>query len=129
MQTLRQQLSDQNGNINPIAFTYTFHISMLQLYDLINIQHHEYDEQDRLSAKETQYRLHQLVDILSLLIPSCGSCLDAYQWYKTHCVPGYGGRSAYDLVKVGRADVVIRYIEQHISQRPALHASESISIH
>lgn len=112
MRTLREQLSDQRGYINPIAFTYVFHISMPTLMASLNIPTCGYEEQDDLYIKNMQRCLSELVDILSGLHPLCGSYLETYEWYKTHCITGFGGLTAYDLVKGGRADAVLHYIEQ-----------------
>jgi len=64
----------------------------------------------RLSARTTQSKLHDLVEILNQMLPWTGSAAQAFLWYRTHPLVSFGGRTAEDLVKEGRAETVKSYV-------------------
>ncbi len=66
---------------------------------------------DRLSSAKTQRRLRAMVEILNRVEPRFGSALMAYAWYRSEPLPGFGGFTAMQLAREGRADDVLSYIE------------------
>lgn len=66
---------------------------------------------DRIASVRTQQRLRQLVEILNRLEPRFGSALIAYAWYRSEPLPGFDGQTAMQLVRDGRADAVMAYID------------------
>ena len=66
---------------------------------------------DRINSDRTQRRLREMVEILNKVEPRFGSPLMAYAWYRSEPLPGFSGQSAMQLVKSGRADDVLDYID------------------
>jgi uncharacterized protein (DUF2384 family) len=66
---------------------------------------------DRINSDRTQRRLREMVEILNKVEPRFGSPLMAYAWYRSEPLPGFSGQSAMQLVKAGRADDVLDYID------------------
>lgn len=66
---------------------------------------------DRVRTDRTQRRLREMVEILNKLEPRFGSALLAYAWYRSQPLPGFSGQTAMQLVKSGRADDVLDYID------------------
>ncbi len=66
---------------------------------------------DRLAAPRTQRRLREMVEILNRVSPRFGSDLLAYAWYRSEPLAGFGGLSAMALVRDGRADEVMAYLD------------------
>ncbi|MDQ0316972.1 MbcA/ParS/Xre antitoxin family protein [Amorphus orientalis] len=65
----------------------------------------------RLQAPRTQQRLRQMLEILNRVEPRFGSPLVAYAWYRSEPIPGFGGLTPMQLVRDGRADEVMTFID------------------
>lgn len=66
---------------------------------------------DRLRSDKTQRRLRQMVEIVNKVEPRFGSALIAYAWYRSEPLSGFSGQTAMQLVRDGRADEVLDYID------------------
>ncbi|GAB1583561.1 MULTISPECIES: MbcA/ParS/Xre antitoxin family protein [Phyllobacteriaceae] len=66
---------------------------------------------DRVHSDRTQKRLREMVEIINKLEPRFGSALMAYAWYRSEPLPGFSGQTAMQLVRSGRADEVLDYID------------------
>ena len=66
---------------------------------------------DRVRSDKTQRRLREMVEIVNKAEPRFGSALMAYAWYRSQPLPGFSGQTAMQLVKQGRADEVLDYID------------------
>lgn len=65
---------------------------------------------DRIASPRTQKRLREMVEVLNRVAPRFGSALIAYAWYRSEPLAGFGGLTAMQLVREGRADEVMEYI-------------------
>lgn len=66
---------------------------------------------DRLRSDKTQRRLREMIEIVNKVEPRFGSALMAYAWYRSEPLSGFSGQTAMQLVKNGRADDVLDYID------------------
>ncbi|ALC11614.1 MULTISPECIES: MbcA/ParS/Xre antitoxin family protein [Sphingopyxis] len=66
---------------------------------------------DRVRSDKTQRRLRELVEILNKVRGRFGSELMAYAWYRSEPLPGFSGQTPMQLVREGRADEVLEYID------------------
>lgn len=66
---------------------------------------------DRVRSDKTQRRLREMVEIVNKVEPRFGSTLMAYAWYRSEPLPGFSGRTAMQLVREGRADEVLDFID------------------
>ena len=66
---------------------------------------------DRIASDKTQRRLRELVEVIDRVAPRLGSALMAYAWYRSEPLPGFSGQTAMQLVRSGRADDVLGYID------------------
>ena len=66
---------------------------------------------ERIRSDKTQSRLRQMVEILNKVEPRFGSTLMAYAWYRSEPLAGFSGQTAMQLVRNGRADDVLDYID------------------
>jgi hypothetical protein len=64
----------------------------------------------RLNSPATQARLRDMVEIINRVLPWAGSVPQAFAWYRAQPLPGFGDRTAEDLVKEGRAEAVKAYL-------------------
>lgn len=66
---------------------------------------------ERISSPRTQKRLREMVELLNRVEPRFGSALIAYAWYRSEPLAGFGGQTAMQLVREGRANDVMEYID------------------
>ena len=66
---------------------------------------------DRIRSDKTQRRLREVAEIVNKVEPRFGSALMAYAWYRSEPLPGFSGMTAMQLVRDGRADEVLDYID------------------
>lgn len=66
---------------------------------------------DRIRSNKTQRRLREMVEVINKVEPRFGSLLIAYAWYRSEPLAGFSGQTAMQLVRDGRADEVLDYID------------------
>jgi uncharacterized protein (DUF2384 family) len=66
---------------------------------------------ERVRSDKTQRRLREMLEIVNKVEPRFGSALIAYAWYRSEPLPGFSGQTAMQLVRGGRADEVLDYID------------------
>lgn len=66
---------------------------------------------NRVHSDKTQRRLREMVEIINKVEPRYGSALLAYAWYRSESLPGFSGRTAMQLVRDGRSDEVMDFID------------------
>ncbi|WP_027155212.1 MbcA/ParS/Xre antitoxin family protein [Mesorhizobium sp. WSM2561] len=66
---------------------------------------------DRVRSDKTQRRLREMIEVINKVEPRFGSVLMAYAWYRSEPLPGFSGQTAMQLVRSGRADDVLDYID------------------
>ena len=62
-------------------------------------------------SDKTQRRLREMIEIVNKVESRFGSALMAYAWYRSEPLPGFSGQTAMQLVRGGRADEVLDYID------------------
>jgi uncharacterized protein (DUF2384 family) len=66
---------------------------------------------DRVGSDRTQRRLREMVEIVNKVEHRFGSPLIAYAWYRSEPLSGFSGQTAMQLVRDGRAEAVLDYID------------------
>jgi hypothetical protein len=66
----------------------------------------------RISARKTQTRLREMLEILNRVEAQAGSEIAAYAWFRSEPLPGFGGMTPDQLVRDGRADQVHAYLDR-----------------
>ncbi|CDX52146.1 hypothetical protein LCM4577_23630 [Mesorhizobium sp. LCM 4577] len=66
---------------------------------------------ERVRSDKTQRRLREMVEIVNKVEPRFGSALMAYAWYRSEPLPGFSGQTAMQLVREGRANEVLDFID------------------
>ena len=66
---------------------------------------------NRVRSDKTQRRLREMVEVINKVEPRFGSPLMAYAWYRSEPLPGFSGQTAMQLVRSGRSDEVLDYID------------------
>lgn len=65
----------------------------------------------KTSARKVDLALSPIVRILAMAIEMTGDESRAAIWFKHQPIPGWSGKTAYDLVGEGKADKVLGYLE------------------
>ena len=65
----------------------------------------------RTGARKVDAALSPVVRILAMASEMAGSEQRAAIWFKHQPIPGWAGKTAYDLVGEGKADKVLAYLE------------------
>lgn len=66
---------------------------------------------DRVRSDKTQRRLREMVEVIIKVEPRFGSTLMAYAWYRSEPLSGFSGQTAMQLVRNGRVDDVLDYVD------------------
>lgn len=67
--------------------------------------------QERVRSNKTQRRLREMMEVINKVEPRFGSALMAYAWYRSEPLPGFSGQTAMQLVRGGRTDEVLDYVD------------------
>ena len=62
-------------------------------------------------ARKVDHALSHVVRILAMASEMAGDENRATIWFKHQPIPGWGGKTAYDLVSEGKSDKVLAYLE------------------
>jgi Protein of unknown function (DUF2384) len=65
----------------------------------------------KVAARKVDAALSPIVRILTMVEEMAGSEQRAAIWFKHQPIPGWAGKTAYDLVEEGKADKVLVYLE------------------
>jgi hypothetical protein len=66
---------------------------------------------DRVQSDRTQSRLREMIEVINKVEPRFGSALIAYAWYRSEPLHGFSGQTAMQLVRAGRAEDVLDYVD------------------
>jgi len=101
---------DQDGYVSPKALADQFHTTVKDVSYLTGISINILGKKARAHSKISQNRLRETVEIINRVTPWCGNVFQAYAWYRSEPLPGFGDLTAEDLVKDGKAEAIKRYI-------------------
>jgi hypothetical protein len=100
-----------NGLLAPQKIATAFRTTKEEIASSAGLGRDAVQRKERSRSDRTQRRLREMVEIINKAEPRFGSALIAYAWYRSEPLPGFSGRTAMQLVKEGRADEVLEYID------------------
>ncbi|HLS68213.1 MAG TPA: antitoxin Xre/MbcA/ParS toxin-binding domain-containing protein [Kiloniellales bacterium] len=107
--TLSQCADD--GLLAPQKIAKAFRTTKEEIASSAGLGRDAVQRKERARSDRTQRRLRQMVEIINKVEPRYGSALIAYAWYRSEPLPGFSGRTAMQLVKEGRAEEVLEFID------------------
>ncbi len=110
MSILTAHLIDKTGYISPRAVAEEFHTTVKEVATLSGLSPDTVAKQNRFGSKASQRRLRDIVMILNRALPWCGTTMQAYAWFRSEPLPGFGDLTAEELVKRGMAEAVMEYV-------------------
>ena len=104
------QYSD-NGLFAPRKIAEAFRTTSEEVARTAGLGRDAVQRKDRIRSDKTQRRLREMVEVINKVEPRFGSTLMAYAWYRSEPLPGFSGQTAMQLVRSGRTDDVLDYID------------------
>jgi hypothetical protein len=100
-----------NGFFAPSKIAEALHTTSEEVARTAGLGRDAVQRKERVRSDRTQRRLREMVEVLNKVEPRFGSALMAYAWYRSEPLPGFSGQTAMHLVRSGRADDVLDYID------------------
>lgn len=101
----------EDGLFSPRKIAQTLRTTSEDLARTAGLGKDAVQRKDRIRSDKTQRRLREVAEIINKVEPRFGSALMAYAWYRSQPIPGFSGMTAMQLVRDGRADDVLNYID------------------
>lgn len=92
------------------AIARQLHVNKTQLADILGVGADSLRRKNRERAARVQTRMRDMVEIINRVQPWAGSVNQAFAWYRSQPLPSFGGQTAEELVKEGRAAAVKQYL-------------------
>lgn len=108
---MRIQEFVQDDLFSPALIAKALRTTQAEIASTLGLPRDALSRRARVRADRTQMRLRQMMEILRRVAEYNGSALYAYAWYRSEPLPGFGGVTADELVREGRADWVHDYLD------------------
>lgn len=99
------------GQFEPRKIAATLRTSSEEIALSLGLAKDAVQRRRRIQSDKTQRRLRELVEVINKVEPRFGSDLIAYAWFRSETLAGFDGRTAMQLVKEGKAQQVLDYID------------------
>ncbi|TPJ31496.1 antitoxin Xre/MbcA/ParS toxin-binding domain-containing protein [Mesorhizobium sp. B2-7-2] len=100
-----------NGLFAPKKIAEAFRTTSEEIARTAGLGKDAIQRRERVRSDKTQRRLREMVEIVNKVEPRFGSALMAYAWYRSEPLRGFSGQTAMQLVREGRADEVLDFID------------------
>ena len=100
-----------NGFFAPAKIAQALHTTSEEVARTAGLGRDAVQRKERVRSDRTQRRLREMVEVLNKVEPRFGSALIAYAWYRSEPLSGFSGQTAMQLVRGGRTDEVLDYID------------------
>jgi hypothetical protein len=102
---------EDDGVFAPRRIAEAFRTTSEEVARTVGLGKDAIQRKDRIRSGKTQRRLREMIEIINKVEPRFGSALMAYAWYRSEPLPGFSGQTAMQLVRSGRAEDVLDYID------------------
>jgi len=100
-----------NGLIAPRRVAEAFRTTSEEIARTAGLGKDAIQRKDRVTSDRTQRRLREMIEVINKVEPRFGSAMMAYAWYRSEPLSGFSGQTAMQLVRTGRTDDVLDYID------------------
>jgi uncharacterized protein (DUF2384 family) len=100
-----------HGLFAPSKIARVFRTTSEEIARTVGLGKDAVQRKDRVRSDKTQRRLREMVEVVNKVEPRFGSALMAYAWYRSEPLPGFSGQTAMQLVREGRAEEVLDFID------------------
>lgn len=99
------------GFLTPSKIADVFRTTSEEVARTVGLGRDAVQRKERVRSDRTQRRLREMVEIVNKVEPRFGSAMMAYAWYRSEPLAGFSGQTAMQLVRDGRGDEVLDYID------------------
>lgn len=99
-----------NDSIESRVIAQHLHVNKTQLANVLGLGVESLRRSNRERASRVQTRMRDMVEIINRTQPWAGSVNQAFAWYRSQPLPSFGGQTAEELVKEGKAAAVKSYL-------------------
>ncbi len=100
-----------NGMFAPRKIASAFRTTSEEIARTAGLGRDAIQRKDRVQSDRTQRRLREMIEVINKVESRFGSALMAYAWYRSEPLAGFSGLTAMQLVRDGRCDEVLEYID------------------
>ena len=104
--------ADAGRSLSPIVVSDRLKVTTGELALTLGLAQDALSKKSYLASYSIQQRLRDFVAILKRATPWAGSEHASFAWYRSQPLPSFGDQTAEDLLKAGRAEAVIRYLDR-----------------
>lgn len=101
----------EDGLFAPRRIAEALHTTSDEVARTIGLGRDAVQRRDRVRSGKVQRRLREMVEVINKVEPRFGSALMAYAWYRSEPLAGFSGMTAMQLVREGRAQEVLDYVD------------------
>lgn len=101
----------RNGLFSPKEIASILHTTTEEVARTAGLGKDAVQRKDRVKSDKTQRRLREMVEIINKVTPRFGSELMAYAWLRSTPLSGFSGWTAMQLIRAGKADQVLEYVD------------------
>ncbi len=112
MSAFLRDVTNSDGQIAAERLVACLRITKKELAVVTGLSLDAVSKQSRLANRKTQARLRHTVDIINRVAPWAGSVALAFAWFRSEPLPSFGDKTARELVRDGRAEDVMKYLER-----------------
>lgn len=99
------------GFFTPSKIAEAFRTTSEEVARAVGLGRDAVQRKERVRSDRTQRRLREMVEIINKVEPRFGSAMIAYAWYRSEPLAGFSGQTAMQLVREGRGDEVLDYVD------------------
>ena len=109
---MRFQEFVENQAFSPVLIADALRTTRSEIASTLGLGRDAFSRASRIRARKTQVRLRQMLEILNRVEAATGSPLAAYAWFRAEPLRGFGGVTADQLLREGKADQVHAYLDR-----------------
>ena len=98
------------GVVSPERLAASLRTTRAELAAMLGVSRDAVSKTARIGQRKSQARLREMVEILNRITSWAGSPLAAQAWYRAQPIPSLGDKTAEELVREGRGDLVRAYL-------------------
>jgi hypothetical protein len=99
-----------DGMVSPEKLAAILLTTKAQLASTAGLSRDAVSKSARIRQRSTQTRIREVAEILNRVAEWAGSPVAAFAWYRSQPIPSLGDKTAEELVREGRAELVRRYL-------------------
>lgn len=108
-----QELVEHNDNelLSPTRIAEALHTTKPEIANILGLGRKAFSQPSLIRECVPQTRLREMTSILDRVEAEIGSRIEAYRWFRSELLPGFGDLTPEQLVRDGKAHYVHAYLD------------------